>query len=180
VISPDIAQFIETYDTASVKGSGSGKTLTPSGSVSDGNYGDNYTYTFETNTTGTITQAPQTITVSQIPTGPISGDTITLTAAVGDSGQSVYLTGGTSGVCSADGNDMVITIEGIGTCSVTANLDGTVDYSTAPADVITFTVEYSLQNSAQSLSQDSVQMNALVAPASNQDQTGTYTIVQSQ
>ena len=47
--------FSETYDTKNV---GTGKTLTPSGSVNDGNSGNNYTITFVTNTTGVITAAP--------------------------------------------------------------------------------------------------------------------------
>ena len=39
----DTANFTETYDTKNV---GTGKTLTPSGTVNDGNGGNNYTYTF--------------------------------------------------------------------------------------------------------------------------------------
>src|SRR5207249_7580853 len=38
----DTANFIETYNN---KNAGTGKTLTPSGTVSDGNSGNNYTYT---------------------------------------------------------------------------------------------------------------------------------------
>jgi hypothetical protein len=55
----DTADFIETYDN---KNAGTGKTLAPSGIVNDGNSGHNYTYTFITNTTGVINQAPLTIT----------------------------------------------------------------------------------------------------------------------
>ncbi|MFE3849264.1 beta strand repeat-containing protein, partial [Flavobacterium sp. LB3P45] len=57
----DVANFIETYDTNNV---GNNKTLTPSGTVSDGNSGNNYAYTFQTNTTGTINKASQTISWS--------------------------------------------------------------------------------------------------------------------
>ena len=39
----DTANFTETYDSKNV---GTGKTLTPSGTVNDGNSGNNYTYTF--------------------------------------------------------------------------------------------------------------------------------------
>ena len=39
----DTANFIETYSTRNV---GTGLTLTPSGTVNDGNGGNNYTYTF--------------------------------------------------------------------------------------------------------------------------------------
>ena len=47
----DTAAFHETYDNANV---GSGKTLTPAGSVNDGNGGANYTVSFAANTTGEI------------------------------------------------------------------------------------------------------------------------------
>ena len=48
----DTANFTETYDTQNV---GTGKTLSPAGSVTDGNGGNNYAVTFLTNTTGVIT-----------------------------------------------------------------------------------------------------------------------------
>jgi hypothetical protein len=41
---------------------GTGLTLTPGGSVNDGNGGDNYTYTFVPVSTGAITQRPITVT----------------------------------------------------------------------------------------------------------------------
>ena len=50
----DTANFTETYDTKNV---GTGKTLTASGTVNDGNGGNNYAVTFVTNTTGAITAA---------------------------------------------------------------------------------------------------------------------------
>jgi hypothetical protein len=56
----DVANFIQTYDNKNV---GTGKVLTPSGSVNDGNNGANYTVvTFATVSTGEITKAPLTIT----------------------------------------------------------------------------------------------------------------------
>ena len=55
----DAANFIETYSTPNV---GTGLTLTPSGTVSDGNDGDNYTYTFVPVSTGVITAEALTIT----------------------------------------------------------------------------------------------------------------------
>src|SRR5262249_21160352 len=48
----DVANFIQTYDN---KNAGSGKTLTPFGSVLDGNGGNNYSVTFFENTNGVIT-----------------------------------------------------------------------------------------------------------------------------
>ena len=55
----DTANFIETYNTKNV---GTGLTLTPSGTVNDGNGGNNYTYTFMPVSTGVITAATLTIT----------------------------------------------------------------------------------------------------------------------
>ena len=55
----DAANFIEAYDTKNV---GTGKTLTPSGTVTDGNSGNNYTYTFVNNTSGVINARALTIT----------------------------------------------------------------------------------------------------------------------
>jgi hypothetical protein len=46
--------FIETYNTPAA---GTGKTLTPSGVVNDGNSGNNYSYTYDAVTTGTILPA---------------------------------------------------------------------------------------------------------------------------
>ena len=48
----DSANFTESYDT---KNAGVGKILTPSGSVNDGNGGNNYSYTFVAAANGTIT-----------------------------------------------------------------------------------------------------------------------------
>ena len=54
----DTAGFTETYSTKTV---GTGKTLTPAGSVSDGNSGNNYSVTFVNTTTGVITAAGLTV-----------------------------------------------------------------------------------------------------------------------
>ena len=54
LVSGDTAAFTETFDT---RNAGTGKTLTPAGSVNDGNGGNNYAVTFVTNTTGQITAA---------------------------------------------------------------------------------------------------------------------------
>ncbi len=55
----DMANFTETFDTKNV---GTGKTLTPSGTVTDGNGGLNYTVTFANDTTGVITARAITVT----------------------------------------------------------------------------------------------------------------------
>jgi hypothetical protein len=57
----DTANFIETYGSTNVN---TGLTLTPSGTVNDGNSGNNYKYTFVKVMTGVITQEPLTITAA--------------------------------------------------------------------------------------------------------------------
>ena len=58
LVPGDTAAFTEGFDT---KNAGTGKTLTASGSVADGNGGSNYTVTFVANTTGQITPRPITV-----------------------------------------------------------------------------------------------------------------------
>jgi hypothetical protein len=55
----DVADFTESFDTKNV---GTGKTLTPAGSVDDGNGGNNYAVTFANNTAGVITARAVTVT----------------------------------------------------------------------------------------------------------------------
>jgi hypothetical protein len=55
----DVRNFIQTYDNSS---KGTGKTLTPSGSVTDGNNGANYVVTFVSSANGTITAKDLTVT----------------------------------------------------------------------------------------------------------------------
>jgi hypothetical protein len=52
LVDGDTPNFIQTFDTANI---GTGKTLTPSGTVNDGNGGNNYSYTFVSVHTGIIT-----------------------------------------------------------------------------------------------------------------------------
>jgi hypothetical protein len=59
VIAPDAASFVQTYDN---RNAGTGKTLTPSGSIDDGNSGANYTITFTAVTTGVINKLAITVT----------------------------------------------------------------------------------------------------------------------
>ncbi|WP_281321933.1 YDG domain-containing protein [Flavobacterium aestivum] len=62
VQSGDIAAFTQTYDNRNV---GSAKTLMPSGVVTDGNSGNNYTYIYFASNNGTITSRALTITGAQ-------------------------------------------------------------------------------------------------------------------
>ena len=53
LIAPDTASFTQSFDN---RNAGTGKTLTPAGLVSDGNSGNNYSYTYTPVTTGDISQ----------------------------------------------------------------------------------------------------------------------------
>src|SRR5207248_913061 len=55
------ANFTETYNNKNV---GTGKTLTPSGTVTDGNNGANYAYSFVNDTTGVINALAITVTAA--------------------------------------------------------------------------------------------------------------------
>jgi hypothetical protein len=57
----DTAAFSETFAT---KNAGTGKTLTPAGSVNDGNGGNDYAVTVVTNAMGEITARPLTVTAN--------------------------------------------------------------------------------------------------------------------
>jgi hypothetical protein len=61
--SGDTLSFTQTYDNKNV---GTAKTLTPAGSVSDGNGGSNYAVTLATNAAGIITARPLTVTATGI------------------------------------------------------------------------------------------------------------------
>ena len=61
MVSGDTATFTETFDTKDV---GTGKTLTPVGSVNDGNGGNNYTVSVVTNATGSVSPRPITVTAT--------------------------------------------------------------------------------------------------------------------
>jgi hypothetical protein len=61
--SGDTLNFTQTFNNKSV---GTSKTLTPAGSVNDGNGGDNYAVTLATNTNGIITARSLTVTAAGI------------------------------------------------------------------------------------------------------------------
>jgi predicted ribosomally synthesized peptide with SipW-like signal peptide len=83
--SGDSATWTQSYDSATV---GTGKTLTPAGTVSDGNGGANYAVSFVINTTGVITAASTTTNTN------LSSSTINLGASVTDTA-TVTSSGGT-------------------------------------------------------------------------------------
>jgi hypothetical protein len=76
LVGGDTAAFTEAFDT---KNAGTGKTLLATGSVNDGNHGNNYAVTFVANTAGSV--AVQAITVAAASsTKTYDGSTSTPTA----------------------------------------------------------------------------------------------------
>lgn len=63
LLGVDTANWIQSFDTANV---GTGKVLTPSGTINDGNDGLNYNVTFVTTDTGVINQANAPVTITNI------------------------------------------------------------------------------------------------------------------
>ena len=71
--------WTESYDTPAA---GTGKTLTPAGTVNDGNGGLNYNYTYATVATGVITARPTTCNLTSAPNPSGPGTNVTFTATV--------------------------------------------------------------------------------------------------
>jgi autotransporter-associated beta strand protein len=75
----DAGHFTETYDT---QNAGTGKTLTPAGTVTDGNSGANYSYSFVATVNGTITIATTAGGFTSTPNPSLPGSNVTFTATV--------------------------------------------------------------------------------------------------
>ena len=71
----DTAVFSRTYDTSAV---GTGETLTPAGTVNDGNGGANYRATFVNNASGVITQTADHFLVTASPANVTAGNNFIL------------------------------------------------------------------------------------------------------
>ena len=97
VAAGDTANFSQTFDTKDV---GTGKTLTPAGSVTDGNGGANYNVTFASDITGVITGAAFTTVLSSSQNPSVVSNSVTFTATVASAagtptGDVVFKTNGT-------------------------------------------------------------------------------------
>ena len=89
MVSGDTAAFSETFDTPAL---GTGKTLTPAGSVNDGNGGNDYAVTFVVNTTGAIVVSSTTLTWA----GP--GNVLSLTESISGNTPAITISEPTTGV----------------------------------------------------------------------------------
>ena len=115
----DTANFSETYNTKTV---GTSKTLTPSGTVNDGNSGNNYSYTFQTASTGTITRKGLTVTGITASNKAYDGNTTatldttgaTLVGAVTGDAVTLDTTGATGAFTDSDvGIDKTVLVSGL-------------------------------------------------------------------
>jgi autotransporter-associated beta strand protein len=126
----DAGNFTETYDTANV---GTGKTLTPAGTVTDGNGGANYSITFVNDLTGVITAVSSSTALISSLNPSTNGNLVTFTATV------------SSGVGTPTG-DVVFKANAV-PFSTNALVSGSASASTAalPVGTNTVTAEYAAQ-----------------------------------
>jgi hypothetical protein len=147
LVGTDTAAFFETYDTENV---GTSKTLTPAGSVNDGNDGKNYTVTFVTKARGAITAQTPTVSVTDAG-GAYNGSPYPATATVAgvaagiDTTPAASLEGVTPtktyyGGSEAIGTGSSIAPSAAGTYTVIAFFAGSADYVAAQSAPVTFTI----------------------------------------
>ncbi|MFZ4707443.1 MAG: YDG domain-containing protein, partial [Bacteroidales bacterium] len=133
--SGDVAPFTQVYDNATV---GTSKVMTPSGIVTDGNSGNNYSYTFVTSSNGIITSGSSTSTWN----GSISSNWSTpanWTPAVAPTTgiSAIIVSAGSAPIISTTGNecaDLTITsgslsISSSGTLTVSGSLTNNMSQS---------------------------------------------------
>jgi len=132
----DTVAWTQAFDTKNI---GTNKTLTPAGAVSDGNAGDNYTVTFTTVGTGTITTRAITVTaiastkaydgttnstgMPNITTGSLAtGDTVTWTQTFSSKLAETNKTLTPAGVVNDGngGNNYIVTYATVDTGTITA------------------------------------------------------------
>ncbi|MFL5922493.1 MAG: PxKF domain-containing protein, partial [Gaiellaceae bacterium] len=113
IATGDTANFSQAFATKTV---GTGKTLIPSGSVSDGNSGNNYTVTFLNNMTGVISAKPLTVAGITAANKPWDGNT---SATINTGGASlVGVVGGDAVLINTAGASGAFTSPNVGTCTV--------------------------------------------------------------
>lgn len=174
----DISGFIQTYDT---KDAGAGKTLTPSGSVLDGNGGANYSVTFFNNSNGAITWLNTTNMLVSSLNPSAFGTNVTFTATVNGNppaadlptGEIIFFTASgpfatntlVNGSCSASLSTLPV-----GTNTITANYSGDNNFNQSIGSidqVVTNLITYSTTNIILSIANNNdgtVTLNALGTP----------------
>ena len=133
----DTAAFAETYSTPAA---GTGKTLTPFGTVNDGNGGADYSVTFVSNTSGAITQTVDHFLVTASPMSVTAGNNFLLAVTAEDaSGDVVSGYEGTVQFTSYDPREShpagnLTFTPGSGVAATLATLETTGDWTITAAD----------------------------------------------
>jgi hypothetical protein len=132
----DSASFTETYDNKNV---GTGKSLNPAGSVSDGNSGNNYSYTFVNDTTGVIDALSITGSITadnKIYDGDTSAIILTRTLDGVLEGDTVSYIGGTATFDTADvGTSKLVSATGLTLSGTDSGNYSVNDEATTYADI---------------------------------------------
>jgi hypothetical protein len=187
----DTGSFSETYGTKNV---GTGLTLTPTGTVLDGNSGNNYAITWDTNLTGAISKAQLTITAGNqniVYGAVVPGDTLAYSGFIrgenssnlnsppviasaqsGIANAGIYA--GNYTVSGASGNYVISYVSGNLTVlprSLTVVTDSQTIYAGRPNPVFT--------GSNNLLAQDAPLINWSYAPVGYSGTAGTYPIAAS-
>jgi hypothetical protein len=177
LVGGDTATWTQAFDNKNV---GSGKTLTPMGSVSDGNGGNNYAVTFVTDTTGVINNALISITANDA--YKTQGDTLTFagtefttsTLFDSDSVTSVTLTSDGAAPGASNGTYDIVPNAAIGVGL--SNYDITYENGTLTVSVNTAATDISLSNAAIN---EALPAGTAIGTFTNNDPDGTDTFTYS-
>ena len=134
----DTATWTQTFNSAAI---GTGKTLTPTGTVAHGvaDRTASYDITFVTNSTGVIDGVSQSISFDLSGVNATYGGAPVGISATATSGLTVGFASLTSSVCTVSGSN--VTIVAAGTCTIRASQPGNAIYDPAPAADESFTVD---------------------------------------
>ena len=139
----DSATWTQTFDTKDV---GTGKTLTPAGTVSDGNEGNNYAVTFIPVSTGSITVGSLDVSHSTITATPgtvdADGDSlITITVTAKDAFNNVIP--GAAVMLAATGTDNILT-QPTAVTDINGQASGTLASTVAEVKTVSATIDSTL------------------------------------
>ena len=134
----DTATWTESFNSAAI---GTGKTLTPTGTVAHGvaDRTASYDITFVANSTGVIDGVSQSISFDLSGVNATYGGAPVGISATATSGLTVGFASLTSSVCTVSGSN--VTILAAGTCTIRASQPGSAIYDPAPAADESFTVD---------------------------------------
>ncbi|MFA5817297.1 MAG: YDG domain-containing protein, partial [Bacteroidales bacterium] len=182
LVFDDTAEFIQTYDTKNV---GTGKTMSPSGRVNDGNDGNNYTVTYHTVDLGIITPKPITGSITaadKVYDGTIAATILTRTLNGVILRDDVSYVGGTANFDTPTvGQGKTVTGTGFSLTGADASNYTVNDSTTTKADILVLVVGTTLAVNASTFTHysDQVTLTATVsggAPLANGPQAAASVI----